>query len=91
MCGEIAQLCLLTALFEIRISWGGKGAARSMPIIPVQITMGEHAEFIIGRAFARPVGFCPPSVTVRSKRLSPRGGDPALFIISMAALHHEPR
>jgi hypothetical protein len=62
-----------------------------MPIIPVQITMGEHAEFIIGRAFARPVGFCPPSVTVRSKRLSPRGGDLALFIISMAALHHEPR
>jgi len=53
-----------------------------MPIIPVQITMGEHAEFIIGRAFARPVGFCPPSVTVRSKRLPLAAATPPYSLLA---------
>ena len=44
----------------------GKGALRAVPTIYHQTTMlnGGHAEPVIGRAFARPVGFAHPTVSL---------------------------
>jgi len=41
----------------------GKGALGAVPTIsPIAALNAGHAEFIIGRAFARPVGFAHPTV-----------------------------
>jgi len=46
---------------RIQLCRVGKGALAPCPPFPFR-DVGGHAEFIIGRAFARPVGFCPPTI-----------------------------